>query len=174
MRAKPQRTQNWQEMRIAWRFSLRFSTPARYARLRGKAQREALSCPCGTEGRSERERTPRNHIQRTYKGCEARAALGRPCRSLLNPERVAQTARAAWPCKIQTRPASSHRDDQSAAIWQQTTTAVWPNPVQFHLTSPVRPFDPQTTKIAPYDASAAQTLSPFSAANPPAKAVVRL
>src|ERR1035437_10881696 len=68
MRAKPQRTQNWQEMRIAWRFSLRFSTPARYARLRGKARREALSCPCGTEGRSERERTPRNHIQRTYKG----------------------------------------------------------------------------------------------------------
>src|ERR1035437_7328535 len=76
MRAKPQRTQNWQEMRIAWRFSLRFSTPARYARLRGKAQREPLSCPCGTEGRSERERTPRNHIQRTYKGCEPRATLG--------------------------------------------------------------------------------------------------
>jgi hypothetical protein len=35
------------------------------------------------------------------------------------------------------------------------TTAIWPNPVQFHLTSPVGPFDPQTTKTAPYDASGA-------------------
>src|ERR1035437_4968933 len=95
MRAKPQRTQNWQEMRIAWRFSLRFSTPARYARLRGKAQREALSCPCGTEGRSERERTPRNHIQRTYKGCRVgEATLGHLVDYFPQPQRGCITVRA--------------------------------------------------------------------------------
>jgi hypothetical protein len=77
MGAKPQRAPIWPEMHFACRFSLRGSTPARYARLRGTAQREALPCPCGTEGRSESERTPRNHIQRTYKGCEPRATLGK-------------------------------------------------------------------------------------------------
>ena len=35
---------------------------------------------------------------------------------------------ARTPCKIQTRPASSQRYDQSAAIWHQTKTAVRDKP----------------------------------------------
>ena len=68
MRAKPQRALRAPAVRIAYGFSLRCSTPARYARLRGTAPRDALPCPCGTEGRPEHERTPKKHIQRTYKG----------------------------------------------------------------------------------------------------------
>jgi len=67
MWAKPPRAPIWPEPRFACRFSLRGSPPARYARLRGTAQREALPYPYGTEGISQHERTPRNHIQRTYK-----------------------------------------------------------------------------------------------------------
>ena len=77
MRVKPQRATSLPERRVPGSFSLRCSTPARYARRSGTAQREALPCPCGTEGRSEHESTPRNHIQRTYKGCEPRATLGK-------------------------------------------------------------------------------------------------
>src|ERR1017187_6540966 len=77
MRASPQRTSR---SRFACSFSLRGSTSARYARLRGTAQREALLCRSGPQGRLEPERTARNHIQRTqkktYKGCELRATLG--------------------------------------------------------------------------------------------------
>ena len=80
MRASPQRAPRSPATRFACRFSLRCSTSARYARLRGTAQREALLCRYGTEGRLEPERTARNHIQRTqkrtYKGCEPRATLG--------------------------------------------------------------------------------------------------
>jgi hypothetical protein len=73
MRARPQ----WAPRRLGRRFhgsfSLRCSTPARYARLRGTAQRKALPCRYGKKGRTGHERMARNHIQRThkrtYKGC---------------------------------------------------------------------------------------------------------
>jgi hypothetical protein len=64
MRARAQQGPRWPGTRSSGSFSLRCSTPARYARLRGTAQREALPCPCGTEGRPEHARTPKNHIQR--------------------------------------------------------------------------------------------------------------
>src|ERR1019366_1935394 len=67
MRASPQRAPRSPATRFACRFSLRCSTSARYARLRGTAQRQALLCRYGTEGRLEPERTARNHIQRTQK-----------------------------------------------------------------------------------------------------------
>jgi len=77
IRVKPGRAPELPEAHFACRFSRRGSTPARYARLRGTAPRGALQRR-GTEGRTEHERTPRNHVQSTYKGCEGRATLGRP------------------------------------------------------------------------------------------------
>ena len=76
MRAKPQQASSSAETRLACRFSLRCSTPARYARLRGTAQREALPRDRGVEERPEHVRVPEYHIQMTYKGCAPRATLG--------------------------------------------------------------------------------------------------
>ena len=76
MRAKPGRAPRLPETRCAGSFSLRCSTPARYARLRGTAQREALPCHRGTEGRPEHKRTSGNHIQSTYKGWIAAGLQG--------------------------------------------------------------------------------------------------
>src|ERR1039458_1865996 len=67
MTASPQRGPRAPGRRFAGSFSLRGSTPARYARLRGTAQREALPCRYGMARKPESEGTARNHIQRTYK-----------------------------------------------------------------------------------------------------------
>src|ERR1039457_5059313 len=76
MTASPQRAPRAPGRRFAGSFSLRGSTPARYARLRGTAQREALPCRYGRARKPESEGTARNHIKRTYKGCEGLATLG--------------------------------------------------------------------------------------------------
>src|ERR1017187_8609158 len=93
MRARPQWAPRLLGRRFHGSFSLRYSTPARYARLRGIAQREALPRRCATEGISKHESAPRNHIQRTYKGCEARATLSLRIERTTNPERVASPPR---------------------------------------------------------------------------------
>src|ERR1017187_5001221 len=76
MTASPQRAPRAPGRRFAGSFSLRGSTPARYARLGGTAQREALPCRYGRARKPESEGTARNHIKRTYKGCEGLATLG--------------------------------------------------------------------------------------------------
>src|ERR1039457_4056179 len=55
MWAQPQRAPSSPETRLACRFSQRCSTPARHARPRGTALREALPCRRGTERRTEHE-----------------------------------------------------------------------------------------------------------------------
>ena len=64
--------------------------------------------------------------------------------------------------------------DQTSAKSTMGNKSVTPKPVQFHITSPVRPFDPQTTKSAPVRCQCGKTLSSFSAATAPAKAVAGL
>jgi hypothetical protein len=63
MKRRPQRAPRVSGRRLPCSFSLRCSTPARYARLRGTAQREALPCRCRTQGEPEYKRMPRIHIR---------------------------------------------------------------------------------------------------------------
>ncbi len=97
MRAKVGRSLNFGAGRFPRNLSLGDSTPARFARLRGIAQRQVSPLPRKIEGELEHEPRPRNHIRGTYKGCEERATLGLLARNPATLKDSPQNFRALSP-----------------------------------------------------------------------------